>query len=130
MGGILTDADGNEMPVVVNRLVFQCEHVDKPHWQGVAAIHGFQRGSVQIRCDVCKYSIRIRREDMAGLWVTATHREDATRFQGLIGVGMHDGRPGAAYAIVQLRAAEHLVAFWRERLASERAEDDDDDQSV
>lgn len=120
MGGFLTDADGNEMPVVVNRLIFQCQHDDdKPDWQGVAALNGFRGGSVQIRCDECRLTIRVRRQDMAGLWVIASHHEDAVRFQGLIGVGMHDGRPGAAYAVVQLRAVERLVAVWRQRLADE-----------
>ena len=110
------------MPVVANRLIFQCEHGGGDSWQGVAS-SAIEAKSVEIRCDVCGHSERLKTQDLAGLFVLATDHEFCEQYTGAIGIGRHDGRPGAAYAIVNLKAAVRLVSIWRGRLAEDRAGD-------
>lgn len=128
MGGFITDADGEEMPIVVNRLIFQCQHPDPlADWQSVAGM-GWGGPSVQIRCDVCGRSARLKQEDLQGLWLLcSTDREFRMEHHAFLGLGAHDARPGAIYAIVQLFAAERLAQVWREKLAADRAADDSAD---
>lgn len=124
MGGIIVDKDGNEVPIVANRVVFQCEHGDDAaHWQGVAGITGFEIGSVDIRCDVCRFTARIPRQDLAGLFILATDHDFVSQYHGLIGIGFHDGRPGAGYAVVNLKAAPNILKVWHARLAEDREAD-------
>lgn len=117
-GDLLKDENGNDVPVIINRVVFQCVHTDTNDWQAVVGMT-VSGHSVQIRCDLCRYAVRIPDVALAGLIVLGTDHQFCVEHKGAIGIGRQDERPAARYVVVNLKATESLLRIWRAKLAAE-----------